>query len=134
MNKFIICLCLFACVFSVSIDAAVKYLVDHANPKSVGYSAAYVANALQEGNFRFTRQPSAYMYRTNGVLNSIGYRQIAKPNSFKKGDITVTDRNAAHPHGHIAMWCGSNWISDFVQRSEFVFSSNQPPVYYYRYN
>ena len=124
---------LFACVFSVSIDDAVNYLVSHANSQSVRRCAAYVANALQAGGFRFTRQNSAYMYRTNGVLNSIGYRQIERPGSFKKGDITVTDRNSAHPDGHIAMWSGNEWISDFVQHSEFVYKSNQPPVYYYRY-
>lgn len=31
------------------------------------------------------------------------------------------------------MWSGSNWISDFVQNSEYVYASNQPPVHYYRY-
>jgi hypothetical protein len=41
--------------------------------------------------------------------------------------------NAKHPHGHIAMWNGSNWVSDFVQKSEYVYKKNQPPIYYYRY-
>ena len=133
MNKFIICLCLFAFIHSINMDAAIKHLVSHAHTSSTGYCAAYVADALVAGGFKFTRQASAYMYRTNGILKGIGYREISKPGSFKKGDITVTDRNSAHPHGHMAMWSGSKWISDFVQNSEYVYRSNQPPVYYFRY-
>ena len=74
MNKFIICLCLFACIYSINMDAAVKHLVNHAHKSSTGYCAAYVANALEAGGFRFARQASAYMYRTNGILKGIGYK------------------------------------------------------------
>ena len=115
------------------IDKAVNHLVSNAKAKSVKWCARYVANALEAGGFKFTRQSSAYLYRTNGVLTKIGYREIQKPSSFVKGDITVTDKNASHPDGHIAMWSGSQWISDFFQKSEYVYSNNQPPVYYYRY-
>jgi hypothetical protein len=133
MKKLIICLCLFAFIYSVDIDAAVRHLISHAQPKSISLCAGYVHNALEAGGFRIPRQASAYMYRTNGVLVAAGFKEMSKPSSNKKGDITVTDRNSAHPHGHMAMWSGSNWISDFVQYSEYVYSSNQPPVYYYRY-
>ena len=133
MNKFIICLCLFAFIYSIDMDAAVRHLVNHAQSGTIGRCAAYVADALEAGGFRFARQGSAYMYRTNGILTGIGYREISRPGSFQKGDITVTDRNSAHPDGHIAMWSGSQWISDFRQNSEYVYRSNQPPVYYYRY-
>ena len=133
MNKLIICLCLFAFIYTIDMDAAVRHLINYAHASSIGYCAAYVADALEAGGFRFTRQASAYMYRSNGILKGIGYNEISKPSSFQKGDITVTDRNSAHPHGHMAMWSGSNWISDFVQRSEYVYASNQPPVYYFRY-
>ena len=63
----------------------------------------------------------------------MGFKEIGKQNSYIRGDITVTDCNAQHKDGHIAMFSGSQWISDFVQRSEFVYANNQPPVYYYRY-
>ena len=133
MNKVIIYLCLFAFIYSIDMDAAVRHLVSNAHQKSQGRCAAYVYHALEAGGFRFTSQASAYMYRNNGVLKSIGYNEISKPSSFKKGDITVTDRNNDHPHGHIAMWSGSQWISDFFQKSEYVYSYNQPKVYYFRY-
>ncbi len=133
MNKFII-LCIIASIFCKGdINKAVSHLVRNAKGRSVGLCAKYVADALQAGGFKFTRQASAYMYRTNGVLKKIGYKEISKPSSFHKGDITVTDRNSAHPHGHIAMWSGSQWISDFKQNSEFVYSKSQPKVHYFRY-
>ena len=109
------------------------HLVSHAHAKSTGYCARYVANALEAGGFQFTRQASAYLYRTNGILTKMGYREIGRQSSYAKGDITVTDRNAYHADGHIAMWSGSQWVSDFFQNSEYVYSQNQPPVYYYRY-
>ena len=131
--KKLILLCFLACILTVDIDRAVQYLISHAEPQSVGLCAGYVAAALQAGGFVFTPQASAYMYRTNGILTGMGYKLIPKPASFKKGDITVTDRNYAHEHGHMAMWSGTNWISDFVQNSEYVYANDQPPVYYYRY-
>lgn len=47
--------------------------------------------------------------------------------------ILLTEGNGAHPHGHMAMWNGTNWISDFVQNSEFVYRVSQPQVHYFRY-
>ena len=51
----------------------------------------------------------------------MGYKEISKPSSFKKGDITVTGRNSYHAYEHIAMWSRSKWISDFFQNSEYVY-------------
>ena len=133
MNNIIIYLSLISFVLSVNMDAAVNHLISHAQPSTIGLCAAYVHNALEAGGFILARQPSAYQYRTNGILTGIGYKEIQKPSSFKKGDITVTEKNNYHEHGHMAMWSGSNWISDFVQCSEFVYRENPPPVHYFRY-
>ena len=133
MKRIIISLSLILSVFSIDMDKAVQHLISHANAKSTGWCARYVANALQAGGFSFQRQGSAYLYHTNGVLKGMGYREIRKPSSFRKGDITVTERNSRWEYGHIAMWSGSIWISDFRQTSEFVYAYNQPPVHYYRY-
>ena len=131
--KKLLLLCLLSIIGSVDINKAVDHLVSHAHAASTGWCAKYVANALEAGGFRFTRQASAYLYRTNGILTKMGYREIGRQSSYAKGDITVTDRNSYHADGHIAMWSGSQWVSDFFQKSEYVYSKNQPPVYYYRY-
>ena len=118
---------------NIDINKAVEHLKSHAQMKSIGWCAKYVANALEAGGFTFNRQESAYLYRTNGILTKMGYKEIGKQSSYIKGDITVTDCNAQHKDGHIAMFSGDKWISDFVQNSEFVYTNSQPPVYYYRY-
>ena len=126
-------LCLLSNIFSVDIDSAVRHLVANSAANSKGWCAKYVANALVAGGFKFERQASAYMYHTKGIMTKMGYKEISKPSYFQKGDITVTEKNSNHPHGHIAMYSGTQWISDFRQKSEFVYSKNQPPVHYYRY-
>ena len=131
--KKVLFLCLFAVIFTVDIDAAVKYLVAHAHKYSVHLCAGYVANALSHGGFKFKKQAAAYLYRTKHILEGIGYKEIKKPASFKKGDITITEKNAYHIYGHMAMYTGKKWVSDFVQNSEKVYSSHQPPIHYYRY-
>lgn len=118
---------------NINLNKAVLHLISNAQKKSIGWCAKYVANALEAGGFKFNRQESAYLYRTKGILTGMGYKEIGKQNSYVKGDITVTDCNAQHKDGHIAMFSGNKWISDFVQNSEFVYDNNQPPVYYYRY-
>ena len=133
MKYLIILLCISSYIVSINIDAAVKHLIDNSSAKSKGWCAKYVANALVAGGFEFQRQGSAYMYHTNGIMIKMGYKEISNPSYFIKGDITVTEKNNYHLHGHIAMYTGSQWISDFRQKSEFVYSSHQPPIHYYRY-
>ena len=132
--KYIVLFCLFIFIFSINLNAAIQHLMDNAEPKSTKNCGTYVANALEAGGFVFTRQKLAYQYWSNEILTGIGYYEINKSSSYEKGDITVTENNEDHPEGHIAMWNGTNWISDFVQKSEYVYNSNQPPIHYYRYN
>ena len=114
------------------ISAAADYARSKANSKSVGLCAKYVANALEHVGFKFNRQPSAYMYHTNGILSNLGFNSIAG-GSPKKGDIYVEDKTQTHQDGHIAIYDGSNWVSDFVQKSSHVHSKDSGTNYYYRY-
>lgn len=132
--KYSILFCLFTLIFSVDIEAAVEHLTNNAQALSTGNCSHYVANALEAGNFTFTRQPYAYQYWSNNILINIGYYEIERQNSYEIGDITVTENNSDHLYGHIAMWNGTKWISDFVQNSEYVYKENQPPIHYFRYN
>jgi len=113
-------------------EVAADYARQHAHPKSQGWCAKYVANALEYAGFKFTRQGSACFYHTKGILKGMGFTNISKPGSFKKGDIAVHGCNSAHEYGHIQIYDGSGWYSDFKQKSTNVYSSNSPPLYYYR--
>lgn len=134
MNSLIfLIILLFSNTFSINLERAANFLKENAGANSTGNCAKFVADALETGGFVFQRQPSAYLYMNNSILLKIGYIEINKPNSYEIGDITVTERNSNHIHGHIAMWCGNNWISDFIQNSEYVYKNNQPPIHYFRY-
>ena len=112
---------------------AADYARRNAKQKTTGYCARYVANALQNEGFTFNRQDSAYKYHTNGILNGMGFKQI-NGGSPQKGDIYVEDKTSTHPDGHIAIYDGSNWVSDFVQNSDHVHRTGGGTNYYYRYN
>lgn len=114
------------------VSKAADYARNHANKKSVGLCAKYVANALEKGGFIFTRQSSAYMYHTNNILSGMGFNKINGGNP-QKGDIYVEDKTKTHTDGHIAIYDGSNWVSDFIQKSDHVHSKDSGTNYYYRY-
>jgi len=111
--------------------SAAEYARAHAHASSTGWCAAYVANALENSGFSFVRQASAYMYHTNGILRGMGFKEISKQTP-QKGDVAVEENTSSHVHGHIQIHDGKNWISDFIQNSENVHSSNPGKIHYYR--
>ena len=120
-----------AFILSANLQNGCNYLRKAAHQKSIGYSARYVANALEKAGFRFKRQGSGYQYHSNGILRKLGFRQIKRGN-HKTGDVYVQDKTRSHKHGHIAMYCG-RWISDFFQKSDQVYKSDAGAIHYYRY-
>lgn len=101
---------------------AAKFAASRANAKSTGYCARYVANALQAGGYKFTRQVSAYMYASNKVLASAGFKQISLKSPRQIGDVMVWSAwggtSGGAKHGHIQILTEKGWCSDFVQRTE----------------
>lgn len=53
-------------------------------------------------------------------LTGLGFEIIDKPKKLEVGDIVVFGAVKGHPHGHIAIWNGHQWVSDFKQRSLIV--------------
>ncbi len=86
-----------------------------AHGKSIGRCAMYVRKALQSAGYSFTPQPSAYQY-ANGTLASAGFTRISNDNYVPQiGDVVVFNRTSKNPHGHIQIYDGSQWVSDFRQ-------------------
>jgi len=57
----------------------------------------------------------------------------SRPISLTKGDITIHTCTNDHGYGHIQIYDGKRWYSDFVQKNNVnVYKTNPPPVYYYR--
>lgn len=86
-----------------------------AHGKSTGRCALYVRKALQSAGYSFTPQASAYMY-ANGTLASAGFKKISTTNYRPQvGDVVVFNRTNKNPHGHIQIYDGRQWVSDFRQ-------------------
>lgn len=96
---------------------AADYATQGAEKGSVGRCAKYVRIALEKAGFQ--RPPgeigSAYMY-ANGPLSALGFVQMPDPRGpYQKGDILVFGKVPNGPHGHIQIYNGQDWVSDFVQ-------------------
>ena len=105
-----------------NIHKSIEYLSTHAEAKSLGRCAKYVRQAIEAGGMNTNDRPnSAYQYKR--YLLTKGFNAIGnitgrdKQSAWTKlnaqvGDIAVMDHGE---HGHICMWNGSKWISDFAQ-------------------
>jgi len=105
---------------------AAQYASQKCGRSSVGRCARYVADALEAAGYSFQRQPSAYMYASNGVLAQMGFSRIPEGTAPQAGDIIVINRTAKHVHGHIQIYDGKNWISDFRQNSSSPYREKIP--------
>lgn len=89
-----------------------------AHSRSRGLCAKYVRLALQAAGYKFTPNASAYQYATRGTLARAGFTKISNNSKPQVGDVVVISRSRKHPHGHIAIYDGRNWVSDFRQRNK----------------
>ena len=94
---------------------------------SSGYCARYVREALQNGGgYKFQGVGSAYQYHTQGVLVKAGFAQIHSGTKWQVGDVMVYQNSKQRIHGHIQIWDGRNWISDFIQNSWVIYGGKNP--------
>lgn len=117
------------------VDKAVKHLTSNAQGSSTGKCARYVREAIEAGGVTLARTLSAKDYGVS--LLAAGFsEQSPAPATYAKGDVVVIAGFAAHPHGHIAMYDGSNWVSDFSQSGLYPganYRKEKPSYKVYRY-
>lgn len=92
--------------------------------RSSGYCARYVRRALQSAGYLFTPNESAYQYASRGTLAQAGFTKISNSMAPQIGDVVVYDRTSSRPHGHIQIFDGNDWVSDFRQSSISPYSGN----------
>ena len=93
-------------------DIAIAHLNARANTHSLGRCAEYVRKAVEAGGLVLSRRASAKDYGES--LRQVGFL-VANNTPIRAGDIAVIQPINGHPHGHIAMYNGSKWVSDFRQ-------------------
>lgn len=110
---------------------ALKWGSINHKPVSIGQCAKYVRLMLEAGGINTSGHPiSAYKYAS--FLPSKGFKHIATLNGREEqtnfsntdaipGDIAVMSHGQ---HGHICIFTGKQWLSDFPQNNMWPYSGN----------
>ena len=102
-------------------DKVVDYATTHAGNDSRTMCAGYVIIAMWHGGCPIGLVP-AYAY--NKILPRMGFEEISIKNyKPQKGDISVLPTNKRSVFGHIAVYNGQIWVSDFTQEKGIFPSS-----------
>lgn len=104
------------------VDKSTEYLTQSAQSKSQHECARYVRKAIQAGGCpTYIHPASAKDY--DAFLPNLGFKEISITDYHPmKGDVIVIQppqNVSVHEHGHIAMYNGKKWISDFTQRDMY---------------
>ena len=92
-------------------DHSVTHMTYHTAPHSRSMCAWYVIKAMWHGGCPIGLVP-AYAY--DKTLPQMGFEEIpSKGYVPQKGDITVLPQNEESSFGHIAIYNGSIWVSDY---------------------
>lgn len=99
---------------------AAEYATENAEKRSVGLCAMYVRKAIIAGGIPLYWGGNAYHYKY--VLPVLGFEQVDSKEERQVGDIVVFQPIGGRRFGHISMWNGKQWVSDFKQRNFIVHS------------
>jgi hypothetical protein len=100
---------------SLDKDKLVKWMDDHAEAKSVGKCARYVRQGMEAGGLNTDSRPNLakdygpFLIKLGAVVvHRDGYTPQA-------GDFAVFEGTDDHPIGHVQVYDGTQWVSDFKQ-------------------
>ena len=104
--------------------AAAKYMIAKSTYYSNSDCSTAVMKGLRTGGFK--NFPNAYGGDFGPNLQAVNFTKITDIKSYQPqvGDVTVWSRNSAHKSGHVQMYGGDYWVSDWHQDW-----ATQPPAY-----
>ena len=114
------------------VGRSIKYLAGNASKKSTGYCARHVRLALKAGGINDSGHPAAatdYLH----YLPKRGFARIPNGSQLQPGDICVQPAGGSHIYGHICMFTGKAWVSDFIQKNMIVYNGGKWPSVLFRY-
>ena len=97
-----------------NIQNAIDFIAGHAAADSTGWCARNVRAALEAGGLDTTGRPR-YGGSYGPWLESHGWEKVTD-GSRLPGDVEVVSPTGGHPYGHIQMWGGDTYYSDFKQK------------------
>jgi hypothetical protein len=126
---------------ALNVDEAVKYAMSEAKSSSIGQCAKYVRRALEAGGVFIKNHPT-FAKDYGPHLEKGGFHKLSprpKPDyDPQKGDVVVIQNHTQGGAGHIAIFNGKHWVSDFVQPRNDSFwpgppyREHKPPYEVYR--
>lgn len=126
------CLKFVSVPYNYNPDEAVSYARAHAHSRSKNLCAMYVRKSIDAGGCPTFFYPGAAAHYAD-FLDGLGFERIDASSKRKKGDIVVFGAVRGHEFGHIAIWDGTHWISDFHQRGLIVNQAyNKADITYFR--
>jgi len=97
---------------------ALQYLRSHAESQSHHRCAEYTRKAIEAGGVKLSRTHDAKDYGRS--LLSAGFSEVPPGSTLIAGDIAIIQPyTGGNPGGHMTMFDGAVWISDFTQRSMY---------------
>lgn len=122
----------------LDIESAVRHLEASAHEQSEGRCAQYVREAIEAGGLTVPLPRPRYAKDYSPVLIEIGFREVS-PDGYTplRGDVAVIQPPANRVEGHIQMFNGHIWISDFRQRTDLypgpAYRRDQPAYRLFRW-
>ncbi len=115
-------------------SAAVKHARDNAESTSISRCAQYTREAIEAGGVTLTRNNSAKDYGSS--LTAVGFNEFPfRKAPYVVGDVAIFQGFTGHPHGHMQIFDGKNWISDFIQNDFYpgtAYRTNKPAFSIYK--
>ena len=115
---------------------AVAALDANAKEASHGLCAEYTRRAIEAGGVTLVRHTSAEDYGPS--LTGVGFVALmAPPPVYLPADVGIVQAIPGHPNGHMAMYDGTCWVSDFKQLHGLypspAYRAANPPFTIYRF-
>src|SRR5436190_609959 len=117
-------------------ERAIDHLDAYSAGASLGKCASYTRTAIEAGGLILSRHNSAKDYGAS--LEEAGFVAMGEmAGGFETGDVVVIEGIEGHRHGHMAMFDGAYWVSDFTQQNGLypgpAYRQAKPPYVIYRY-
>ena len=89
------------------------FVARNAKSKSIGQCAAFVSNGMQAAGYKIGRgNADTYIQKS---ITPAGFVKIPWGSAPQPGDLVHWTETPKHRYGHIQVWSGTHWVSDFVQ-------------------
>lgn len=117
-------------------NAAISHINAKAGTNSKRQCAKYTREAIEAGGIKIG---STYFAKDYGrLLENAGFSKVWPGETIRAGDVVVIQSFPGNDAGHMAMFNGAIWVSDFRQRADIYpgpgYRKYQPAYQIYRMN